>query len=309
MTVEATKTKCDSTEAGRQKFEYSRAEKGWAALTCFYLTLCLVGGLWFELDILADRLTLARLSRPIVTDLISRVGLESPPAIAVSIEVRSRLALVLLVMGAGWVGGTLSAMRSLQSHYGIPVDFPWDEAKQEKDRFYTAYLPRYFWGPWLGTGLALVVFALVRSGVLVFGGLPGNGNDGVTFTVQLANMGLGALVGLAAKDVIEKLVLVIKDRLQVEEMPVKDLIIAPPNGQETNYGGALCFQVQPKIAVIWALDPSDPKEAGTIVNGIFRAVAEKPAGVPDERHIVVTATSVADPARSASTTFLLKKKT
>jgi hypothetical protein len=201
------------------------------------------------------------------------------------------------------LGGTLSALRSLQTHYASPTGNVGDKEKQEITRFHPNWWMRCFLGPWIGAGLAFVVIALVRSGVLVFAASTTQTNS-ITATEYFATFGLGALVGLGAKDVVEKLIDSLKKWLKVEEPEVKELAITPKEVPDVKYGGnVIKFEVKPRIPVNWAVNPPD---AGTIINGFFSSADKPPTGV-DKRDVIVTATSKTDSDRSVSRKLLLKK--
>ncbi len=214
------------------------------------------------------------------------------------------MVLLLLGLGGGWLGGVLSAVISLQDHWTAPVEHVGDLAEQERTRFHVAWWTRWFWGPWIGAGLTLVVIALVRSGVLVFTSSFAQETQGTPGLVEkFASVGLGGLVGLGSKDVVERLLDALKTWLRVEEPEVKRLEISPKDAQ-VKYGEVTTFQVTPRIPVTWTLHPSD---SGTIVNGTFQAPASVPPGAPDECRIIITAVSKRDPDRSASAVLVLKK--
>jgi hypothetical protein len=276
------------TPAG-PRIEYSRGDRFVAALLSGYLILAFIGVLWFILDVWMGQFT-----------LFQCIGYAVPTTEAP----RRLFQLVLYGMAGGWLGGTISAAHSLQSHYTAPVENVGDLAKQEKTRFHAAWWSRWFWGPWKGMGLALIVSALVRSGVMVFAASPA---ETATATESFATFGLGALVGLGAKDVIEKLIQTVRTWLKVEEPEAPKLAIEPSKPDAAVYGGgAIKFTVEPAIPVTWAIDPAGD-EVGTIVNGIFRPAEAAPSNGPEERTVIVTATSKADSDRSASTSFVLKK--
>ena len=70
--------------------------------------------------------------------------------------------------------------------------------------YYSAFNRQYFWkyiaAPWMGSALALIGFALLRSTIAIFGGDAANG--AVADTPQnLANFAIGALAGYGSKDV------------------------------------------------------------------------------------------------------------
>ena len=156
-------------------------------------------------------------------------------------------------------------------------------------------------------GLALIVVALVRSGLLVFAASP-TIDSAATATEKFATFGLGALVGLSSKDVIEKLIKVLKTWLRVEEPETPKLEIKAEGGKkETCYGGdVIIFKIDPKIPVTWETDPQG-SDVGTIINGIFRPSDAPSNGTPEKRTVIVTATTKANSDRSSSVCFVLKK--
>jgi hypothetical protein len=271
--------------------EYTTMEKWVAFSLTFYLFLAFVVGLLLILDVWTEQFYGLRWMKfPLPTDTTA-LGL---------------LQLVIYAMAGGWLGGVISSVRSLQEHYVAPVENLDNLKKQEETRFHTSWWTRWFWGPWQGMGLALIVIALVRSGVLVFGATNVAPATSGTMTDSFATFGLGALVGIGAKDVIEKLSQVLKTWLKVEEPEAQKLKILPEGAKEAKYGGtALEFTVEPAIPVTWTIDPAG-ENVGTIINGIFRPAGVSSTGAQAERYVIVTATSKADVNRSASTSLTLK---
>ena len=275
------------------KYTYSRFERNVAGSLAIYLFLAIVGVFWFIFDAWANRYSL------LIVFGYAEVLADLPE------DSRTLLKLVIFCIAGGWLGGTLSAMRSLQLHYASPVEHVGDKQAQEKNRFHPGWWMRWCFGPWIGAGLALVVLSLVRSGMLVFAASDSGGT--VTATENFATLGLGALVGLGAKDVVQKLVDALKKWLRVEEPEIKELTMNPETPPDVHYGGdAIKFKVSPKIPVTWALTPPDEAATGTITNGVFLTAKKAPDDVPDSRNVVVTATSKADSDRSVSTTVMLK---
>lgn len=289
-----TPTSVVKTHAGA-RIQYSRTEKVVAIILSIYLVVAFIGVLWSTWDIWVEELSVLQWFG--YTELLSSGKI--PLAI---------FRLALLCMAGGWLGGVISAARSLQYHYTAVVENVGDLKKQEQNRFHVDWWTRWFWAPWIGAGLALIVFGLVRSGVLVFGA-PTSKATPVTITETFAMFALGGLVGLGAKDVVEKLILVLKTWLRVEEPEIKELTIrSDPEKSELRYGGdVITFKVTPKIPVTWALNPSDETSVGTITNGVFRSAENAPSNAPQRRIVVVSATSKTDSDRSVSTTIVLKK--
>jgi hypothetical protein len=279
------------TNAG-DRLPYTTGERVVANLLMLYLLLAFVGVLWFILDIWIGKFTFLTWIRYQVSE---------------DVGIQRLFQLILYGMAGGWLGGVISAARSLQEHYTATVEETGNLEKQERSRFHIEWSSRWFWGPWQGMGLALIVVALVRSGVLVFVSSPPSMPNGpVTVFEDFSTLGLGALVGLSAKDVIEKLIQALKGWLKVEEPQAAELEIKRSGSEDAIYGGdAIKFTVEPPIPVTWTMDPADAR-AGTIINGIYRPAD---AADPADQHtqtIVITATSKSDTARSASTSLVLR---
>jgi hypothetical protein len=275
--------------AGRSVVEYSPSEKRVALALSIYLLATFMFGLWSIADTFVGRLAVANwlgLGEMVVKDK----------------SLQQIFILALLTMSGGWLGGTIAAMRSLQEHYSATVENSGDLEKQEAERFHTQWWIRWFWGPWVGTGLALIVFALVRSGVLVFAAAPPSSTVEITVTEKFASFGLGGLVGIGAKDVVEKLVQVLKAWLRVEEPELQTLRMTKPDGTEFKLGSVITFEVTPNIPVTWG---RVPEEAGTIANGIFVAASKLPDG-RNELNVVVSATSTTDQHRIATKAIILR---
>jgi hypothetical protein len=273
------------------RVEYSGGEKIVAGLLVVYLLAILLVGLWLIWDIFVGRLSWFQGMLPAgATDATKAVFI-----------------LLLLVAVSGWVGGALSAMNSLMGHYAATVENVGNLKQQEKNRFHIEWGGRWFWGPWIGAGLSVIVLALVRSGVLVFASSSAD-PTGSTVTEKFAAIGLGGLVGLGAKDVVDKLIATLKTYLRTEEAPVGELEMEMEGGKkDIKYGETATFVISPKIAVVWTLDPADPTKSGAIKNGVYVAPETAPADAPQARIIVVTATSLKDANRAASMTLVLTK--
>ncbi len=273
-----------------KKLSYSVWEHAWATVFAVYLLAAFVWGLWLIGDTFAG-----------TASLVAWLKTSSDATL------QPILILTLLCMAGGWLGGTLSAMRSLQTHYAGPIEYDDAPKLQEKSKFRIAWWTRWIWGPWIGAGLALIVFALVRSGILLFANTsPAGSTDAAAAIVEkFAALGLGGLVGLGAKDVVEKLIVVLKSWLRAEEPAIADLTITMEDGKaEYDLGAVVKFNLEPKIAVTWAIDPPN---IGTITNGVLRVVDKLPDGIKSPCQVVVTATSKTDANRAASTTVTVKK--
>jgi hypothetical protein len=153
----------------------------------------------------------------------------------------------------------------------------------------------------MGVALSRVVYALIRSGVLVFAP-PSDGSLAENFMA----VGLGGAVGLAAKDVIAKLIDLVKTRLRVADAEIQPLDVKPSE-IELPYGGRTTFQIAPRIAVDWSLEPSLPGRSGTIVNGVYAAPDTEPDDAPPTRSVIAVAKAKSDQSRVATATIVLKK--
>jgi hypothetical protein len=87
----------------------------------------------------------------------------------------------------GVIGNVLYMIRQLFTYYA--------KLKTYDPR----WLGKYITGPWEGAGMALVVLALIRGGVAVFGGSMGTD---VTGASNFAAFGTGALVGFGMREVV-----------------------------------------------------------------------------------------------------------
>lgn len=278
-------TKTVETPAG-DRIQYLGSEKAIAFLLSIYLIAMFFSSLWFLGDVFIGNSGVVRWIFWYVKQLPFDITL------------------VQLTMGGGWLGGTLSAVNSLQSHYAAVVENVGNLDRQERERFHLAWWHRWFWGPWMGTGLALLVYALVHAGVLVFTATPTSANP--TPWDKFASIGLGGLVGLGAKDVIEKLNQVLKTWLRMEEPKVKSLEIKPAE-KDVSYGDAVRFEIIPKIPVNWDITPNDQNKIGTLANGVFRAVGPPAGEALPSQTVVITAASKSDPDRAASAILRLGK--
>ncbi len=279
-----------------KKYKYTKLEITVAGLLVVYLLAVLLLGLWLIWDIFIGRFTWFQ-------------GMLTALPVIEGTDIKSIFGLLLLVASSGWMGGAIAAMNSLMGHYAATVENE-DPKAQEKNRFHLEWGGRWFWGPWIGAGLSVIVLALVRSGVLVFASSPADAGT-ISITEKFATIGLGGLVGLGSKDVVDKLIQTLKTWLRSEELPVGELTIGCDKAEDgktlqLQYGNEVAtFTVIPKIAVDWALDPKDEKKSGKITNGVYVSPKDAPAGTT-EQLVVLTATSKKDKNRSASTTFLLK---
>ena len=118
----------------------------------------------------------------------------------------------------GIMGSVLYQIRVLYRFYA-----------QEK-RYDSRWFGKYITGPWEGAGMALVVLALIRGGVAVFGGSTG---IDVSNSGNFATFGVGALVGFGLRDVVEwverlvQTMFTISDKDKPEDEPGEQEITIP----------------------------------------------------------------------------------
>lgn len=89
----------------------------------------------------------------------------------------------------GFLGSLLYNIRQLFRHY----------CAKGKERYDSHWFGKYITGPWEGGALALIVLAMIRGGVAVFGGSPGADVEPVA---SFAAFSTGALVGFGMRDVV-----------------------------------------------------------------------------------------------------------
>lgn len=87
----------------------------------------------------------------------------------------------------GVIGNVLYLIRQLYYHYAKKRDYD------------PRWLGKYITGPWEGAGMALVVLALIRGGIAVFGGSMEAEGDPVS---NFCAFGTAALVGFGLRDVV-----------------------------------------------------------------------------------------------------------
>ena len=94
--------------------------------------------------------------------------------------------LVIFTVIGGALGGIVNGVRSCLLYYkGFDRQYVW----------------KYITAPWMGATLALLVYALIRSSVAVFGGGMTADNTAVSSAQVLSNFAAGALAGYGSKDV------------------------------------------------------------------------------------------------------------
>jgi hypothetical protein len=155
----------------------SRADRVAALLSMAYLLVMMAFFFWALFDIWIGRFTLVRLLGYNTASDLDR--LNEPIFIL----------LAYAFMGGG-LGGTVNGIRSLLTWHG-----EWAVFEQR-------YIWKYITWPWLGTALALIVFALVRSGVAVLGGdLVTERPEEMNLRQTLSTLVIGILAGYGAREV------------------------------------------------------------------------------------------------------------
>jgi hypothetical protein len=162
------------------------------ALVVYYMVVLLFS-FWFLFDTWSSHFALMRLIG------VSGKALEDP-----------LLRSIDFTIVGGVIGSLLYQIRALFHHY----------ARQKN--YDPRWLGKYITGPWEGAGMAIVVLALIRGGVAVFGGSMGTD---VTGAGNFAAFGTGALVGFGMRDVVGwleslvKVVFTIQEPKTVEDSP------------------------------------------------------------------------------------------
>jgi hypothetical protein len=94
---------------------------------------------------------------------------------------------ILFTIVGGIMGNVLYLVRQLYNHYAKIRDYD------------PRWFGKYITGPWEGAGMAMVVLALIRGGVAVFGG---STDSDVTAVSNFAAFGTAALVGFGMRQVV-----------------------------------------------------------------------------------------------------------
>lgn len=166
----------------------NRSDTVMAYIAITYLLLMLLFVLWFLFDIWYT-------ASP-VFDTLGYADLEKMRA-------SSTIRLIAYTVIGGVLGGTVNGIRSFIIWHC------------DRHAFGRRYVWKYIADPWLGATLALIAFALVRSGVAVVGGeiTP----DAIGATQILANFGIGALAGYGSRSVFVWLDAQVNRLFRVEE--------------------------------------------------------------------------------------------
>lgn len=179
-----------------------------ALLSMGYLLIMIGVFFWGLFDVWIGQYTLVRL-----------LGYSTPEHLTRLNESFFRL-LAYAFIGGG-LGGTVNGIRSLLTWH------------VEWSAFQQRYIWKYITWPWLGTALALIVFALVRSGIAVIGGEMAP--DDSDIRQSLSTLVMGILAGYGAREVFIWLDARVSRLFRVsadEKREVPDLIGLTPDEAE-----------------------------------------------------------------------------
>jgi hypothetical protein len=147
------------------------------ALVALYLTLGLFAWGWLLLDVSAGQFK-----------VFGWLGVTLPQ----DADYRGVLKLVCYAAGGGAVGGITFGMMNLQRHTAVKYDFK------------PAYVGDYLFRPFGSAALAVVIFALLRGGVLtILGGDPSSAS--ASPVASFSAFGIGFLAGFGSKQVVDRL--------------------------------------------------------------------------------------------------------
>ena len=168
-----TKAAADQKHSGAEDTEATERRHFWQVhgMIVYYLAL-IVGLFWLLVDVWSGNLNSMRFLG------VGGAQLEEPLLKTINFT----------VIGAMF-GNVLFQIRSLFSFYLE------DEGKNYDER----WLGKYIIGPFESAALALVVLALIRGGVTLFGGESG---PAATSTNNFAAFGIGSLIGFGMRDAV-----------------------------------------------------------------------------------------------------------
>ena len=153
------------TPARRERMEFLQVHA-----LMFYFIILIFLALWFFLDVWSENLR-----------FMQWMGVQ-PPALNEPV-----LRTIGFTMVGGFLGSVLYQIRLLFQYYvkTSVYDYRW--------------LGKYISAPWESAVMAMIVLALIRGGVALFGGSQG---ADVNDTNNFAAFGVGALVGFGMRDVV-----------------------------------------------------------------------------------------------------------
>jgi hypothetical protein len=157
-------------ESAKGFWQVVTSDTGQVVILVIYYMILLVISYWSIFDIFSGRLT-----------VLTRLGVNLE-----NVEDPLLLRTIGYTIIGGFLGSLLYNIRQLFNHYcGRTYNSRW--------------FGKYITGPWEGGALAMIVLAMIRGGVAVFGGSPGTDIEPVT---SFAAFSTGALVGFGMRDVV-----------------------------------------------------------------------------------------------------------
>jgi hypothetical protein len=150
-----------------------------ATASVIYLLVMLVGFLWLLFDIWVGNL------------VVFQTFLRYSPETLVALRGSRVFHLLAYTFIGGGLGGVIGGYCSFSSWHCERRAFGW------------RFIWKYITFPWLGGTLAVVVYAIMASGVAVIGGSVASGEGSPDFTQSLFSLSIGALVGYGSPRVMK----------------------------------------------------------------------------------------------------------
>lgn len=227
----------------------SKLNRRVAIASILYLLLSLAFFSWLLFDTWIKRHTLPTLVR------YDRALLDSPTFL-----------LVAYTTIGGALGGIVNGIRSCLINY---------------NGFERRYVWKYITAPWMGATLSLLVYAIIRSSIAVFGG--GSAADNSVSTPQaLSNFAAGALAGYGSKDVFIWLDAQVHKIFQVSEQ-VPDV-----KGKTEQAAASRLQAANLELGEVSRVPQKDEKRIGTVID------QSPPPEVPIDRGEAVDITVATD---------------
>jgi hypothetical protein len=175
--------------------------------------------------------------------------------------------LVAFAIIGGGLGGAVNGIRSINNYC---------------DSFNRKHRWKYLAAPWMGSTLALLVYALLRSSIAILGGNVASGSIGNTQV--LANFSAGALAGYGSKDVF----IWLDDKVhKIFQVPVPENV---PNvtGKPQEVAASRLEANQLQLGEVSKVQQKNGKPAGTVID------QSPPPDAPIDRGQSVDITVAAD---------------